>query len=309
MMITESRDFQRVRLLVEALPAVAAEDCFALKGGTAINLFMLDLPRLSVDIDLTYLPVNDYNTACAEIDAALRRIRDRLAARPVRLDVTMGPAREGGHVDTLNVRRAPFDIKIEVNAVLRGTLHPTTMLPIREAAEAHFGFTRMRVVAREDLYAGKLVAALDRQHPRDLFDVKLLLEGQGITDSLFCAFLYYLAGHKGVIAHTLDPRRKDISRLYREQLQDMVAQPVSLDALVETREQLIRTVHARLGEREKQFLLSVKRMQPDWSLLGVPGAEALPAVRWKLHNLGQMDAARRMAAIGNLERLFTRIGT
>jgi hypothetical protein len=49
--------YRQVVLLIELLPLVARERCFALKGGTAINLFVRDLPRLSVDIDLTYLPI------------------------------------------------------------------------------------------------------------------------------------------------------------------------------------------------------------------------------------------------------------
>ena len=48
---------RQVQLLIRVLPSIAEEACFALKGGTAINLFVRDMPRLSVDIDLTYLPV------------------------------------------------------------------------------------------------------------------------------------------------------------------------------------------------------------------------------------------------------------
>lgn len=307
-MRTDSEDFQRVRMLVEVLPAVAAEECFALKGGTAINLFLLDLPRLSVDIDLTYLPISEYAVACKEIDGALRRIRNHLIGGSPPFAVTMGPGRGSGHIDPLRVERNGLDIKIEVNPVLRGTLHPTATLSIRAVAEDHFGFARMAVLAYDDVYAGKLVAALDRQHPRDLFDVKLLLESGGIPDSLFRAFLVYLVGHKGVIAHALDPRRKDISRLYSEQLVNMLAQPASLEDLVEARERLISAIHARLGEKEKRFLLSVKRMVPDWDLLGMPDAAALPAVRRKLHNLALMSADKHKAALENLERVLDRIG-
>jgi len=53
----------QVELLLRVLPYVAKEKVFALKGGTAINLFVRDLPRLSVDIDLTYLPFEDRATA------------------------------------------------------------------------------------------------------------------------------------------------------------------------------------------------------------------------------------------------------
>jgi hypothetical protein len=131
-MLTDSQDYPRVRLLVEVLPAIAEEDCFALKGGTAINMFLLDLPRLSVDVDLTYLPVSDYAIACEEIDASLRRIRMRLMGGSPPFAVTMGPGSQSGHVDTLRVGRGGFDVKIEVNPVLRGTLHPPATLPIRD---------------------------------------------------------------------------------------------------------------------------------------------------------------------------------
>ena len=69
--------FQQTELLFRVLPYVAQEPCFALKGGTAINLFVRNMPRLSVDIDLTYLPLASRQTALAEIDAALVRIAPR----------------------------------------------------------------------------------------------------------------------------------------------------------------------------------------------------------------------------------------
>lgn len=307
-MRTDSDDFRRVRMLIEVLPAVAAEVCFALKGGTAINLFFLDLPRLSVDIDLTYLPVAGHAEATAGIDAALRRIRQRLAGASPPFVVRLGSGRGSGHVDTLQVERDGLGIKIEVNPVLRGTLHAPALMTIRPAAEEHFGYAQMTVLAPEEVYAGKLVAALDRQHPRDLFDVKLLLDAGGLGDALFRAFLVYLAGHKGVIAHTLEPRSKDIARLYREQLQDMVAEPVSLEALLEARQRLIGEIHARMGDAGKQFLLSVKRMRPDGSLIGLPQAAELPAIRWKLHNLAQMPAENHRTALTNLEQVLNRMG-
>lgn len=64
----------QVALLIRILPFVAEEPDFALKGGTAINLFVRDMPRLSVDIDLTYLPVQDRKASLAAIDAAMKRI-------------------------------------------------------------------------------------------------------------------------------------------------------------------------------------------------------------------------------------------
>ena len=76
-MPVDERYRRQVELLVRTLPHVAQERCFALKGGTAINLFVRNLPRLSVDIDLTYLPVADRARSLADIEAALRLIGDQ----------------------------------------------------------------------------------------------------------------------------------------------------------------------------------------------------------------------------------------
>ena len=63
----DKRYADQVALLVAILPLLDAEPRFALKGGTAINLFEHDLPRLSVDIDLTWLPMQDFDTDATQI--------------------------------------------------------------------------------------------------------------------------------------------------------------------------------------------------------------------------------------------------
>jgi len=65
----------QVDLLLEVLPVVAKHRNFAIKGGTALNLFYLDMPRLSVDIDLCYLPVKDRKESFGEIHAMLKDIK------------------------------------------------------------------------------------------------------------------------------------------------------------------------------------------------------------------------------------------
>ncbi len=66
--------FKQALLLVQMLPVVAKESCFALKGGTAINLFVRELPRLSVDIDLVYLPIEPRNESLSNMQFSLERI-------------------------------------------------------------------------------------------------------------------------------------------------------------------------------------------------------------------------------------------
>jgi len=159
--------------------------------------------------------------------------------------------------------------------------------------EEEFGFAEMPVVSFADLYAGKIVAALDRQHPRDLFDVRDLLSREGIDDNLRKAFLVYLLSHHRPMAEVLAPARLDISAEYRRGFEGIVDKAVTLDELLQAREDLIREIVGKMPEHHRRFLISVKRGEPDWSLLDLPGANDLPAVRWKLENLGKLSADKR----------------
>jgi Nucleotidyl transferase AbiEii toxin, Type IV TA system len=143
----------------------------------------------------------------------------------------------------------------------------------------------MKVVSFADLYAGKLVAALDRQHPRDLFDVRDLLANEGITDDLRKAFIVYLISHDRPISEVVVPRRKNIQHEFTHGFEGMTADEVSLDELLEARETLIAELAGKMPQAHKDFLMGFKRGEPDWSLLGVPGAADPPAVRWKQINL------------------------
>src|SRR5277367_16875 len=148
----------QVALLVRILPLVAEESCFALKGGTAINLFVRDMPRLSVDIDLTYLPVEPRPESLSAIDAAMRRIAGRIKRAIPGAKITHGSTE--GAVTRLTVRAAFVQIKIEVTPVLRGTVYESEVRSVSPAVESVFGFAEMNVVSFADLYAGKIVAAL-----------------------------------------------------------------------------------------------------------------------------------------------------
>lgn len=187
-----NRYLAQVRLLLGVLPAITREAAFALKGGTAINLFYRDLPRLSVDLDLTWLPVTDRHSSLRGIDDALDRIAAAISARYPRIEARR--AAGGGAVDTrVIVRDGRAQVKIETSPVARGAVYPARSISTSEAVTERFGFFEANVLAFEDLYGGKLHAALDRRHPRDLFDVKLLYENEGLTDDLFRVFMVYVA--------------------------------------------------------------------------------------------------------------------
>ena len=292
---------RQVELLVRTLPYIAEEECFALKGGTAINLFVRDLPRLSIDIDLTYLPVAGRERSLEGIEAALRRIAERVEGAFSLARVQAGVLREEGTVNKLFVRERRTQVKIEVTPVLRGCVFEPEERAVSGTVEEQFGFAAMQVVSLPDLFAGKLVAALDRQHPRDLFDVHGLLANEGIDDGLRAAFIVYVISHHRPIERLLAPVRHDMTEEFERGLAGMMEVPVTLDVLVRTREELIVDIVGRMPNVHRDFLRSFAEGEPDWSLLEVRNVSTLPAVRWRMRKLAQLDEGARLALAARVD--------
>lgn len=293
--------YKQVKLLIGALPAVAEQPCFALKGGTAINLFIRDLPRLSVDIDLTYIKHGTFKECAADITRAMQNIQQDLQDQGLKVTTSK---QKDGTITRLIVSNDEVQIKIETTPVLRETVNPPTVQAVQPNIEAQFGFAEINMLDFNDLYAGKLCAALDRQHPRDLFDVKLLLENEGITETLKNTFLVYLISHSRPMAELLQPNRKALQDVFTKEFESMTSIPVSVQQLEETREQMIAELHDALTSADKAFLLDIKRSNPDWSKFYYPQAQQLPAVAWKLVNLDKMSSKAKMAAHEKLEKTF-----
>lgn len=297
--------FRQAQLLLQAIPYVAGERCFALKGGTAINLFHLPMPRISVDIDLTYLPIEDRDTSLVEARAALERIVSSMITASPHLNARQ----EATSADVLRawVFGDNARIKIEVSSVFRGALAPPVEMEVHAQVQAALGYATMQVIQKPDLYGGKICAALDRQHPRDLFDVHLLLRDSGLTRDVFEAFLVYLISSSRPIAELLQPRWKDISGVFERQFRGMTQEPVELDTLLEAGQALHARISELITEDDKRFLLSVKRGDPEWDLLRVANVSELPAVQWKLQNIRRMTKDRHRAALEKLEQVLTKL--
>lgn len=287
----------QVQLLVNVLPSVATQPCFALKGGTALNLFVRDLPRLSIDIDLAYLPIGDRESSLAGIDQALENITAEIIRTIPNVKVNASLVHGTDKRIKLLVSRNGVSIKIEVTPVLRGSVYESELRETAPRVQAEFGYAQMQLLSFEDLYAGKLCAALDRQHPRDLYDVKFLLENEGISEKLKDAFIVYLLGHPRPIAEVITPRLKDIEAIYHSEFKGMTIDEVSIESLLKTRNEMITKLHSALTEKDKQFLLAVKRGDADWNSFVLPDVQHLPAIQWKLHNLAQMQVDKRKQSL------------
>jgi predicted nucleotidyltransferase component of viral defense system len=296
---------RQVQLLIRVLPSIVEEASFALKGGTAINLFVRDMPRLSVDIDLTYLPIQPRAESLAAIDAAMKRIAGRIRQTIPGAHVSQTTLRPENAVYKLLVRAGGVQIKIEVTPVLRGSVYEPELRAVSPSVEEAFGFAEARVVSFADLYAGKMVAALDRQHPRDFFDIRDLLANEGISEPLRRAFLVYLLSHNRPLFEVLSPRRKSLQPEFRRGFLGMTRQPVPLKALTDARETLIAVAVRQMPEPHRRFLLSFEQGKPDWNLLALPDAAELPAVRWRQENLSKLSSAQRTKLVSRLDAVLT----
>ena len=296
---------KQVELLIRTIPHVEQEACFALKGGTAINLFIRNMPRLSVDIDLTYLPVAEREQSLIDIDEALRRIGERIRVAEKEVQVTESAPRSQREINKLVIRtRNRVQIKIEVTPVLRGCVYEPVIMPVSQKVEDDFGYAQMNVLSFADLYAGKVMAALDRQHPRDLFDVHHLLENEGISDDLRSAIIIYLISHDHSPHSLLAPVLRDITQDFEQNFVGMAREDINLDVLLSARERLIADVVVNMPENHKVFLRSFYCRKPEWNLLGLDGVENLPAVRWREMNLDKAGHATQAELLRKLNNAF-----
>jgi predicted nucleotidyltransferase component of viral defense system len=287
---------QQVSLLLSVLPEVAKEKSFALHGGTAINLFIRDMPRLSVDIDLTYLPIEERETSLRNIADALERIKANI--EKVIPGVRITPRLDAGK---LQVSSSGIDIKVEVNLVNRGTLAEPQNMPLCEKAQTTFeAFCVMPVVPSGQLFGGKIVAALDRQHPRDLFDVKYLLNEEGFTEEVKKGFLFCLLCSDRPINEVIKPNFQDQRSAHANQFAGMSDEAFSYEEFEETRERLVEAVNTALTENDKAFLLSVNEVNPDWNIYDF---QRFPSINWKLQHLQKLKTNNPKKHSEQLERL------
>lgn len=289
----------QVALLVKVLPQVAEEHCLALHGGTAINLFVRDMPRLSVDLDLTYRPLEDRRTSLERIERALSCIGERIEREIP--DAGVEHVRDEAK---LYVSRRGARMKLEVNLVMRGTLEEPVRMRLCERAREEFaGFAEMPLVPLGQLYGGKVCAALDRQHPRDMFDARLLMANEGFRDDVRRGFVFCLLSSNRPLHELLSPGMPDRREAMGNRFAGMSDVEFTYEDFEATRQALVRMVNQGLSPEDREFLLGVNRCEPDWR---IHDFERFPSVQWKLENLrrlkerdsvkheGQCDALREV---------------
>jgi hypothetical protein len=251
------------------------------------------------------MPLMDRAESLDNIDAAMKRIAKRIMSGLPQSRVHKAMLQGESAVNKLFVEIPNAQVKLEVTPVLRGCVYPPEMRAVSPRVEVEFGYADIQVVSFADLYAGKIVAALDRQEPRDLFDVRDLLANEGIDDNLRKAFIVYLLSHNRPMAEVLAPIRKNISQEFERGIRGMTKTPVTRDELEEARERLIADIVGNMPHAHRKMLISFEAGEPDWSLLDLEDAEHLPAIRWRIQNLAKLDDRRRAELLEELKRVLS----
>jgi predicted nucleotidyltransferase component of viral defense system len=282
---------QTVNLLLDIAPTVFQTPRFAMKGGTALNLFVQDLPRLSVDIDVVFINhLADRDTALEEIAQEIQRIETAIAKMGYE---TRTRKVHGGDEVKLDIFSAEAKVKVEVNFVFRGTVLPVQTRALSEKTQTLFSKNiQIPVLSPSELYGSKLVAAMDRQHPRDLFDVLKMYESHGLNQEILDCFVVYLAGHNRPIHEVLFSKPHPMEETFKNEFVGMTSEPINLNALLNTQQRLMTELPQVLNQNHRNFLLSLVNATPDWSLLPFNHVQDMPAIKWKLQNLNNLKSKK-----------------
>jgi predicted nucleotidyltransferase component of viral defense system len=275
---------ERVKLLLQLIPIVSEIDDFAIHGGTAINLFILDLPRYSVDIDVTYVPIKSREETFSDIRTHLTTLREKIKRLFPRIVIEEKP-------NKINCLLSGILVKIEVNGTKRGLIEQSLVLPLCNLAQTEFKtFCEAKIVSVSQLYGGKISAALDRQHPRDLFDIKLMFDKVRDFEQVKKGFFYSLLGGDRPIVESLSPNRTDQRETLSKQFSGMTDIPFSYSDFEETREKLVEFINSNLTDRDKAFLLDFEA----GNLLSKHAEYQIflqfPSVQWKQLNISKLKA-------------------
>ena len=218
------------------------------------------------------------------------------------------PTSKSGDDVKLFVEANGLRIKVEVNFVFRGTVLPVTRRPLMPLAQELFTTDiALPLLDPAELYGGKLVAAMDRQHPRDMFDVLKMLERFGWQSSFVDCFVAYLAGHKRPVHEVLFPRKLPLEPAFSNEFAGLTNDDVALTLLEQTQERVILQLPRALTSDHRDFLLSLVRAEPEWDLMPFAHLQRLPALQWKLFNLRKLKARDARAICGPARRSCSEI--
>ena len=280
------------------MPSVYRIKDFAVHGGTAINLFHKNMPRYSVDIDLTYIPIQ-------EREKSLETINEHLKTLKANIEKSVPGIKIIPKYDVLKLQCTlrGATVKIEVNGTKRGIIGATEGKMLCDKAQQEFSMAcKARTVSYSQLYGGKITAALSRQHPRDLFDYKYMEISS--FDDVKDGFILCLLGSDKPIIESLQPNAIEQIDALENQFKGMSEFEFNYADYEEARTSLISQVNAALTETDKDFIISFEEGTPDWGKCCAGDLSSYPSIKWKLQNIIKLKEVNPQKHKQGIERLL-----
>jgi predicted nucleotidyltransferase component of viral defense system len=270
---------KQVVLLIRMMPLVYNVEDFAVHGGTAINLFVKNMPRYSVDIDLTYLPLKSREESLKEINNHLADLKHQIEKSIPGVRVVHKLA-----VWKLLCTKDGAMVKIEVNGTKRGIIGMVENRMLCQKAQMEFLMEcTARTVPFSLLYGGKIAAALSRQHPRDLFDCKYMEINS--FEEVKNGLLFYLLGSDKPIIESLQPNLLNQKGALQNQFRGMSDAAFDYADFEVTRKALVKLVNDSLTNSDKEFFVSFESGAPEWEKCCAGDLSRFPSIQWKQQNI------------------------
>lgn len=288
---------KQVGLLIKIVPLIYHIKEFAIHGGTAINLFVRNMPRYSVDIDITYIPLKSRDESLADINRLLGGLKTQIERAIPSVKVIHKPT-----IWKLQCTADGATVKIEVNGTKRGIIGEIEVRELCIKAQSEFKANcKANIVSLYQLYGGKIAAALSRQHPRDLFDYKYM-EVNGF-ESIKDGLMLCLLGSDKPIIESLNPNLTDQRQALENQFRGMTDTLFTYDDFEQARLNMIESVRALFNEDDKIFILSFEMGEPDWNNCCAGDLSKHPSVQWKLQNIKKLKLSNPTKFTAGIEKL------
>ena len=289
---------KQVALLIRIMPSVYRIKDFAVHGGTAINLFHKNMPRYSVDIDLTYIPIKSR-------DESFKDINQHLKTLSASIKKTIPGVKIIHKLKVLKLH-CVLDgamVVIEVNGIKRGVIGELEDYELCEKAQKVYKMTcKARTVSYSQLYGGKIAAALSRQHPLDLFDCNYM--NIQSFDEVKEGFIFSLLGSDKPIIESLQPNVINQIKALENQFAGMSDVPFLYSDYERARKELIEKVNFSLTNTDKAFLISFEKGNPTWSECCAGDLSIYPSVKWKLKNIANLIKADPQKHQEGVDKLY-----
>lgn len=308
---------EKVKLLLEVLPTITEPKQLGLQGGTLLNLFCLNMPRYSIDIDLIWLP----SDSLQNLKSKGRKVFENIFQELTQKNYKIVRERDNLNFEVKKVLKIPskhrpsgfYDTNVKIDVQLsyykRQFLEPENSLRLAPNVRKKFGFDfAVKGISRDEIFANKLFVACSRQAPKDIFDayqIKKELDLKNITPNLRKSLIYNFVSYdrgEPTMVYGLNPTIKNVKEArFNKEFLGINLEPFSYQDYLIQQKQNMLDIRALLTDLDKEFIYSIQRLEPRWDIYDF---EDLAPVQLRLKHLLDLKENEFQSYMKDTENVF-----